>query len=251
MSVVAPRAISFDLSTETQFADARNSRATKMNVRRTTDSEGRSRTSYLIDDAQRFAGSGCNARRLGRVGVDENVDATAYCADGTNRRFPLDPSGIATAIGALPALPTAVRSAVDKATALQSRSAPVDGKMTGKWTEAVATTPEARRIAVAALAAKSSQVRRGPQGSDVFVTVDGARTVEVEIDNTNNLVRRATFQEQDQVIARLDYDWTAADNDIFVRNAAELSRTGNQKGGAIRSKVALSNIMIDGQEVRP
>ncbi len=250
-SVVSPRSISFDLSTESQSSDARRNWTTKMNVRRETAADGRSRTTYLIDDPQRFAGTESNRRRLVRVEVDGNSDATAYFADGASRRLPIDPAAISNAIGALPALPPAVRSAIDNANALASRSAPVDGKMTGKWIDGLANTPELRNTALTALASSATEIRRGLLATDVFVINNGTRSVEVEVDAKNSLVRNATFLQQGQVIAWLHYDWVAAGNDSFVRSVAELTRVGNAKGGVIRSKISVSNITIDGQEVRP
>jgi len=250
-SVVSPRSISFDLSTESQSSDARRNWTTKMNVRRETAADGRSRTTYLIDDPQRFAGTESNRRRLVRVEVDGNSDATAYFADGASRRLPIDPAAISNAIGALPALPPAVRSAIDNANALASRSAPVDGKMTGKWIDGLANTPELRNTALTALASNATEIRRGLLGTDVFVINNGTRSVEVEVDAKNSLVRNATLLQLGQVIARLHYDWVAAGNDSFVRSVAELTRVGNEKGGVIRSKISVSNITIDGQEVRP
>ncbi len=244
-----PSSIAFDLTSESQLALS-GSRTKHTRVTRVTGSDGRSRTSYLVDDPSRFTGS-TNAARLMRIDVDENGDATALRADGSRRALPIDARDFVDRISALPALPGAVRSAVNNTLAQLAKPRPAERKMSGRGIDATLSTPSSRSATLQALGKNAAVVRRGQADADHYVTTRGAREVDVSVDPTNQLVVGATFSEHGKQVAELRLGWTAVGAGLFIRHSAELTRRASDTTGATRTRITLSNITIDGKEVRP
>ncbi len=106
-------------------------------------------------------------------------------------------------------------------------------------------------MAISALSSKLGSPSRTSDGFDHYASGKAERMLEVAVDRGINLVMRNSQTEQGKVVAEAAYKWTEVTPDMYIRWKTVASRTSAGSGGTSHSVLTLSNIIIDGKEIRP
>jgi hypothetical protein len=239
-AVLPASAVSFDVAvvaSKSGFA----AQTTQFHVDRTRGAGGAWRTTLTMPDQPGLSKLPRSPWRPKQFVVDEAGTLTIYRADGAIAPFP-DPTRA-------PNVP--VTGIAANLPSLRTGNTPTAASkvLRTDWIDEFVTSASGRAQEVAAIIAKNSAPARDGRGLDHYVKTVGSNAVDVAIDPLAGVVSNLSVTSQGQVARTITNQYVNGPSGVSIRWHTQIQHQDAKSTGAIG--ITLSNILIDGQGVKP